>query len=353
MSHLENRIRIVLREQLNEYMDRVTDLDSLKNGKIDFHYVYQLAPLSNIENIFKFGASREFAASQGGNYYCTGLYTTFNLSSTIANSRDKASLYGSTIMKWGVNSYDRYFICNEKIAKQVYGSKWRLADQIEYLFKDYPDGMQKIKNSRFYADIVNDGVYRSAANVASFCEAMGGMCQRCDNDLNKYDIRGFIFHGSNDGDVALHRDFKNLIPLAFSTDGAKTWQTHLLSDTTLDNSAKDHDPIIFLGASSSKYINPQNYRVINGFMRVQRRNDSKYNFIDEKTKQVLSPLWFTNASPMDEKQMALVTASQFTDENGKPIKFYVSTDGYYQNIDDNYPFMSFDDMVQELGIKTK
>ena len=48
-----------------------------------------------------------------------------------------------------------------------------------------------------------------------------------------------------------------------------------------------------------------------------------------------------------------VYAGIYKYENGKPIKFYVSTDGYYQNIDDNYPFMSFDDMVQELGIKTK
>lgn len=348
MNNLDNRIKVALRQQLNEYMDKVKDLDSLKGDKINLHYVYQLAPQSNIESIFKFGASREFAASKGGNYYCTGLYTTFNLSSTIKNSKDKASLYGGTIMKWGVNSYDRYFICNEKIAKQVYGDKWRLADQIEYLFKDYPEGMQKIKSYRNYSYIIDDSTYRSASNVAEFCTAMGGMCQRCDNDLNKYNIRGFIFHGSNDGDVALHRDFKNLIPLAFSTDGAKTWQTHLLSDTTLNNSARDHDPIIFLGADSVKYVDPSKYRVINGFMKVQRKSDNKYNFINEKTKKILSPLWFVNASHMDENQMAYVTASQFQDENGKPIRFYVSTDGYYQNIDDNYPFMSFEDMVHYL-----
>lgn len=350
MNNLDNRITIALRQQLNEYMDKVVDLDSLKNDKVDLHYVYQLAPQSNIESIFKFGASREFSATKGGNYYCTGLYTTFNLSSTIANSRDKTSLYGSTIMKWGVNSYDRYFICNKKIAQQVYGKKWRLADQIEYLFKDYPEGMQKIKSHHDYASIIDDSVYRSAANVVCFCEAMGGMCQRCDNDLNKYDIRGFIFHGAHDGDVALHRDFKNLIPLAYSTDGAKTWKTHLLSDTTLKMSAKDYDPIIFLGHDSMKYIKPENYRMINGFMRVQRKSDSKYNYISEKTKKILSPLWFANASPMDENKMALVTASEFSDENGSPIRFYVSTDGYYQNIDDNYPFMSFNEMAQELGI---
>ena len=35
MNNLDNRIKIALRQQLNEYMDKVIDLDSLKNDKVD------------------------------------------------------------------------------------------------------------------------------------------------------------------------------------------------------------------------------------------------------------------------------------------------------------------------------
>ena len=326
-------IRKILREEINEYLD--TSYDDLKNNRHNLPIVYQLAFEDRLASIFKNGFSREFAASAGGNYYCTGLYTTFDLNSTIENSKTKADLYGGAIIKMGIKSYDRFFICNKKIAQQVYGSHFRPEDQLKILFKDNPEILQKFINSSLYNNVIQTSNRRTALNVASFLEILGGMHCRADNKLNELDIRGFVFYGANDGNVAIIRDFKAIVPLAYSLDNAKTWKTDLFSKKTYDNTANDYDPIIFLGKDISKYINPQRYRMINGYMKVQSKKDNKFNFLD-KDKNILSPIWFSKASDMNDNQMALVM-------NDDGETFYVGVDGYYDSENEDYTFMSFDD----------
>lgn len=327
-------IRKILREEINEYLD--TSYDDLRNNRHNLPIVYQLAFEDRLPSIFKNGFSREFAATAGGNYYCTGLYTTFDLNSTIENSKTKASLYGGAIIKMGIKSYDRFFICNKRIAQQVYGSHFRPEDQLEILFKDHPNVLQKFKQSSLYDTVIQTENKRTAMNVVAFLEILGGMLCRADNNLNKLDIRGFVFYGSNDGNVAIIRDFKAIVPLAYSLDNARTWKQDLFTKKTYDNTANDYDPIIFLGKDASKYINPKRYRMINGYMKVQSKKDGKFNFLD-KDKNILSPIWFAKASDMDDRQFAFVM-----DDDGNT--FYVGVDGYYESEDDVYPFTTFDDV---------
>ena len=136
-------IKTIIKEEINEYLD--TSYDDLRNNRHNLPIVYQLAFEDRLPSIFKNGFSREFAATAGGNFYCTGLYTTFDLNSTIENSKTKADLYGGAIIKMGIKSYERFFICNKKIAQQVYGSHFRPEDQLEILFKDYPNVLKQFK----------------------------------------------------------------------------------------------------------------------------------------------------------------------------------------------------------------
>lgn len=323
---------IGLRDIISERVRGVT-YDSMMTSESNMPKVYQVTFKDRLPSIFKYGFSREYAASAGGNYYCTGLYTTFSLSSSKDNLRTKHGLYGDCLLQMYVSSFDRFFIANKDLAIKTYGEKYRLADQIEYLFKDWPDKLQSIKNSRLYGRIVNENEYYTSNNVVAFLEEMGGMRRACDPQLAKYDIRGFIFRGSNDGKVALIRDFKAIIPYSFSVDTGKTWSTELFSQDTLDFSANDDDPIIFLGADEKKYVNPTKYRVINGYMRVQRKSDKKYNFLDGETKEVISPLWFDTASDFADNGRAVVQSGGET--------FYIDNQGFYENEDDEYPFELF------------
>lgn len=327
-------LKKLLREEINEYIS--ASYDDLKRGNHNLPIVYQLAFSNRLKSIFKNGFSREYAASAGGNFYCTGLYTTFDLDSTIRNSITKKDLYGDAIIKMGIRSYDRFFIGNKRIAQQVYGNKWRFEDQLEILFKEYPVVLERIKHSPYYKDIVQTESKRTAANVQSLLHALGGMHCQADGSLNKYDIRGFVFFGLNDGNVAIIRDFKAIVPLSYSVDNGRTWKTDLFSKNTYNNTAKDFDPIIFLGKDVDDYINPKSYRMINGYMKVQSKRTKLFNFLN-KDKEVLSPIWFAKASNMDSKKMAFVM-----NEDGDT--FYVGEDGYYESEEDDYPFMTFEDV---------
>ena len=121
-----------------------------------------------------------------------------------------------------------------------------------------------------------------------------------------------------------------------SLDNAKNWKNDLFSKKTYNNTANDYDPIIFLGKDASKYIDPKKYRMINGYMKVQSKENGKFNFLD-KNKNILSPIWFTKASDMNDDKIAFVM-------NDDGDTFYVGSDGYYENENDDYPFMTFDEV---------
>ena len=193
-----------------------------------------------------------------------------------------------------------------------------------------------VLQSDHYPYIVQTESKRTAINVQHLLTALGGMQCGADDTLNELDIRGFVFYGLNDGNVAIIRDFKAIVPLSYSLDNGRTWRTDLFSKSTYKNTANDYDPIIFLGKDASQYKNPKDYRMINGFMRVQSKKTGKFNFLD-KNKNILSPIWFAKASNMDNNKMAFVM-------NDDGETFYVGENGYYETEDDDYPFMTFDEV---------
>ena len=288
----------IITEQINEYIDNIEYKD-IVNDTHNLPIVYQCAFKDRLQSIFKHGFSHEYAKTAGGNAYCTGLYTTYDLKSSMQNVKDKGSLYGDAIIKIGVKSYDRFFIMDKQMAQQVYGGNYTPEKQLEILLKEHQDVLLQIKKSKWYPIITQTSYPMTDINVIALLKSLGCMMCKADNKLSKLDIRGFIFFGAHDGHVALIRDYKALIPLAYSLDGGYTWKKDLTTQETFKNSAKDYDPITFLGKNVDNYIKPDTYRVINGYMKVQRKKDKKYNLLDTKHK-FLSPYWFDSLSPMSE-----------------------------------------------------
>lgn len=319
--------RRILRETIEEFMD--VSYNDVKQGTHSMHSLYQVAFKDRLPSIFRNGFSIQYAATAGGNFYCTGLYTTFKLSSTIENLSKHYGNYGDTILKIGIESFDRFLIYNEKIAMETYGDKYSIADQLEYLFKDYPDKLNYIKNSRSYDYIINTNHQGYTSDkVQAFLELMGGLQCRCDSQLELYDIRGFIFHGRNDGFVCIIRDYKSIMPLAYSEDG-KVWKDNLFSTNTIDNTAKSKDAVKFLGANFKSYINHRFYTMENGWWVVQRASDRKFNLLNDETKKPMSPIWFKCVSRADENGFSLVK-----DDEGN--MFYINEYGIYSKPDKNY-----------------
>lgn len=326
----------IFENAVNEYFNNIT-YDNVKTKNINAPIVYQCTFSNRLKSIFKNGFSREFTATAGGNFYCTGLYTTYNLESTLNNLQTKDHIYGDAILKIAIQSYERFFICDKKIAQQVYGENYMPEKQIEYLLKDYPKILEKVKKSPYYMDAIQTEKKRTSINVMAFLNALDGMYCLSDNILNKLDIRGFVFYGSNDGYVALIRDFRAALPLEYSLDKGRTWIDSDLTQDRFERIANDYDPIIFLGKDAENYIEPQTYRVINDYMKVQRKTDGKFNFVDLE-HNILSPIWFDIASPMDKNHFAYV---QLDDE-----LYYISPYGLFENPNDKYPIKTLEDLEE-------
>ena len=313
------KLKNIITETVNEYIGDVT-YDSLKNETHGLPIVYQLAKSDRIASIFKNGYDREYAGTAGGNFYITGVYTTYNLQSTINNLGDKSNLYGDTIIKLGIKSYERFFIMNQDIAKQVYGDKYRPEDQLKILFQNHPDIYKKIVNSPYYKRIIDTRQHYTSNNVQALLESLGGMQRRSDKYVHIYDINGFVFYGANDGHVAIIKDFKAIVPLAYSKDKGKTWKKDLFSQKTIENSVNTHDNITLLGADIEKY-QPQS-KFINGAIVIQDKGSGKYNLYNGK-KQLSSPYWFDKASPFDNNGKAFVEIT-FNGKNKDLLEDYIT-----------------------------
>lgn len=329
--------RRILRETIEEYMN--ITFDDVKQGKHKMRSLYQVAFKDRLKSIFRNGFSIQFASTAGGNFYCTGLYSTFKLDSTIDNLRRHPD-YGDCILKFGIESFDRFLIYNKKIAMETYGENYSIEKQLDILFKDYPEKLQYIKNHHSYGYIVNTDIGGYSSNkVQEFLKMMGGMLCACDKQLEEYDIRGFIFHGANDGYVCIIRDYKSIIPLVYSEDGGKTWKDDLFTETTIDNSAKSKDPIRFLGKEYVNYIDPKFYTEENGWWLVRRKSDKRYNLINDETKEFMLPIWFISASKVDENGFSMVK----TDEGEKK---YVNEYGIYSLPNQNSIEISWEEWLE-------
>lgn len=318
---------------ISEYVDNVEWGDLVGDNSNNMQIVYQLTDKNGLKSIFKNGFSAEFAGGAGGNFYCKGLYTTTNLKSTLENLKTKSSLYGSCILKIYVPSFKGFLIFDRRIAKEVYGQNSSYYNQLKMFFP--PEKIEQWKNSGILYRITNEHEEWTSKNVIALFGGLNGM-GRSNQALSDYGVEGFLFKGHNDGHVCIIRDFKRVIPIAYSTDGGRTFKNDLFTKETFERSFKEYDPEIFLGKDAPKYINPQNYRMINNYMKVQRKSDKKYNFISSKDKNFLSPLWFDMASDMDSNHMA------FVQNNGQ--SFYVGENGYYENENDDFPFATFDEV---------
>ena len=67
----------------------------------------------------------------------------------------------------------------------------------------------------------------------------------------------------------------------------------------------------------------------NGWWLVQRKIDNRYNLLNDKTKQPMSPFWYVKASKADENGFAYVK-----DDDGN--MYYINEHGIYSQPDENY-----------------
>lgn len=289
-------------------------IDDIKNGVPLYHRPADGPGV--IESLFKYGFSREFTGSNGGNMYGPGVYTVYSLRS----SQTHATGYGKTIIKaYLLGGYKDFLIFNSDIAKQVYGENWHIVDQVKKLL---PHSMATdlLQHVRLHMDGQSS---ISAHNLWRYLR----------DRLNSTTVRGFVFTGGHDGDVCFVRDFSSVIPFYYSIDNGKTW-TKGITDKLINRAGNATDTEFkykhATNSSGSKKFSDVNARAINGFVMVHKNN--KMNFINVKTDKLISEYWFDFATNFDEEGFAEVSFEgekfilynnngkiQICDEDGFPM----------------------------------
>lgn len=288
-----------LNKIINEAIDEILASKMPSKEEFDtnnFPSIYRIAFKTQLSDIFKYGYDREFTGSKGGNMYGPGVYCTFDLKSTIQNFKRSMeqikqygrSEYGDCIVKMKlVGGFDHFLIFDGEIAKKVYGNKYQLKEQLDYLLpKEISDKYYNlIINHKPNADI--SSMYGRTAEIAYFV-------WRTLRDVlyKQFKIRGIIYNGNRDGRCVLPYDFSSVMPYSVSYDGGHTFKKRFNDD--LYNRLRDNADVEFeYGDKYDKILKPTN-----GYAIAFKNN--KCNIVEIATGNEISPVWFDTATTVDK-----------------------------------------------------
>lgn len=319
----ENHLRKLIYESIMGVLSEDDDFGINIKGDLTIDDITSGVPLFHrpsdnpgvLKSLFKYGFSREYTSTNGGNMYGAGVYTVYSLKS----SQVSAIGYGSVIMKvYLLGGYKEFLIFNSNIAKRVYGDRWHITQQIEDLL---PEHLAKKILSRTHLHM--DGL--SSHSAYQVAKILG-------KEINSTKIRGFVFTGGHDGDVCFIRDFSAVIPYAYSKDNGQTWKVGITDELIRRASISVDTNFKYKDRKNDKNENMFDNvsdRAINGFVMVHKTN--KVNFINVKTDKLISDTWFDFATNFDEDGFAEVEL------NGKTIYLYNENGTVYIADEDGFP----------------
>lgn len=263
------------KNRLNEERIDTVSMDDIDNsrGTTD---LFRVAFKNDVNSIFKYGYSREFTSTKGGNMYGPGVYCTYLFSDTVRNVKTKP-LYGDCIIKMKlVGGFKNFMIFEENIAKKVYGSKWRIRDQLVNVCNlDEKTARSVERELSFSSDLYN---VRTAPAAHSLWLKFG-------TNLFKMNVRGLIYIGGNDGHCALVYNFADVIPYSVSYDEGKTFQKKF--NQKMFDHLQAHADVAFRFAADFE----QAFNSVRGFTIVKNKS-GKYNVIQNKTNKPIFKVWF-------------------------------------------------------------
>ena len=292
----------IFRKNLKE---EITDKDENEFVSKRTCYVYRATAPSNFKSIFSNGQLRQFAGSNDGSWYGEGVYAVLNPNSVQYYKYDKETHAGGVKMiVYG--GFNRFLIFNEEWAKKVYKGKYQLKDQVYFLFpKDVADSVwaemsgwmaKRIENCQ---DTMNVGSYnRTTGMLHVMFDSRYGNSAKYQNLFSKYNVRGAIYVGGNDGLSMVCWNFDQVIPYQYTTDCGKTWHSDLFDfQAAKERSIRNNDPVQKFRhafASVSDEIVHCNIGNSNVNVTTVRAKNGGYNIIDinKRNNNIVSPVNF-------------------------------------------------------------
>lgn len=325
----------ILKENVNEYIpgaDRNSIHDKDNNGLVCF---YRLSKPEQLKSIATNGFTKEFRGTGDDNSDAlgSGTYGVVNPSWNVIPK------YGNILWRYGTPAslVANTYISPDPYLAQRFGIEGTFAEQLERFF---PDLVPLWKKKGVWNYIIkpkyNPGASRPSGSLTIRVlndTVFNGIGGRSDHFYHSHGINGIIYHGDYDGDAVVTFDDSTLIPIAWRDNSKRgdEWHKNEITDTLWNRTFNGFDPLAFLKGTYKDYEdNPNNisnnYRVVNGYMKVRRKKDGKYNYIKapEGGRNFASQIWFDNASDLDENGVGIIKF------NGKTFWYYPQDDEVYE-----------------------
>lgn len=318
-------------EGLNK--ERIMDGITLYHRPKDGYTMVDGKRMTIAESVLKYGFSREFTNSNGGNMYGAGVYTVYSLRS----SNENATGYGSNIIKMKlVGGYKDFIIFSVQLAKETYGRNWRVEDQIKMMF---PDDANNILNAMGHITMHNETGGQSKEMSSHSCYAMTNYFRRYPEILKKSKVRGYVYNGGHDGACCLVLDFASVIPVAISKDNGKTWK-YTLTDELIERYNNEVDTDFQYGGQYKSVAT----KAVNGFTSVWN-NDNKINYIQAGSSEPISNIWFDEGT----NWMTLPTGEKYVNVKYKKYSLYIIYENNEYNVyaKDWEPICSLNELSKE------
>lgn len=343
----ENDIRKIVRLVCESVLDKMNvrekgiTRNDIMNGVTLYHRPKDATvfvggkKMSVIDSLFKYGFSREFTGSNGGNMYGAGVYSVYNLKS----SNEKASWYGSSIIKLKlIGGYKNFLIFSKQLAKETYGERWHITQQIRDLFpKDIAERI--IRNVHLVMHDDRDSFNNIAKSSIPAVEIIRMLGER---GMNNSSVRGLVYNGGHDGACCFIRDFSSVIPVAVSKDNGRTWE-YRLNDGLINRINNEVDTHYQFG-NDSKYKDIAD-KSVNGFVMVWDDKD-RVNYIPANSNKPISDVWFDNGANWEKTEDGVLYASVEYEGNYLDV---VKDGNTYEVYNDNGEYICLLDELKTFG----
>jgi hypothetical protein len=187
------------------------------NGKFNLYHVTDKKGLNGILKNEGFDWAK--TGKGAGNMYGIGVYTTYDLKSTIKNLKK----YGGVILKSHLKSDNNMLILDKFVRKELGMDELNLSELLDLNNKETNKKYYEITNQfndnfDFFSEEEIIEMYEKERYSSTVAHAI------CNNEWFNRKFKTFSFYGENDGHVFVVRDFHNLIPIEYSLDNGETWK---------------------------------------------------------------------------------------------------------------------------------
>ncbi len=317
--------------------------------------LYTVTDKSFIRSIFENGWSRQFAGDSEGVDYGVGQYcnipkrpgeTPHESIKRYNNNRASNCIIKSKLE----GGPDGFIIFDLYFAKKVYGENYTIKDQI---YKLFPENVANDlwKDIKWYMTLDKSPLGNSHHFQDKLGTRTAGLLQwmmskrfhknyanpeKYESLFAQYGVRGAIYHGNGDGFCAVVYNYDEVIPIAYSLDGGQTY-INKTSDKRYPDALRKFKHIY------KKIYYPVciNYGGDNYYFSIIQKHNGKYNVINAKNGDELSPVDFISITQITPPN------GDFTIEYPENMFYKACPDGFYDKNGDGHGFDELNGFSEE------